>query len=265
MHPSVIASILVCLVLSSSSLSAQADDEDHERRKWTDRVFVNVNAGYQTASSGFEYRDTQTIFEEEASADVAADGKSDFAFDVGGGVRLFDNLGVGVSYSRYDTKLDSVLEASIPHPILFNMPAVDSLEVPLARKEDALHISAVYTIPVTSKFQIGLLGGPTHFRYEQEAISTFMIHLRLDFPEFTIDLRDPVLTTLEGSAWGYHVGADVTYLFTDHIGVGGLVRYSRASTDVENPLEAGRTMTSNTSASLELGGLQLLAGVRIRF
>lgn len=265
MRPSVIGSILVCLVLSSSFLSAQTNDEDNKRRKWTDRIFVNVSAGYQTASSGFEYRDTQTIFEEEASADVAADGKSDFAFDVGGGVRLFDNLGVGISYSRYDTKLDSVLEASIPHPIFFNMPSVDSLEVPLARKEDALHISAVYTIPVTSKFQIELLGGPTRFRYEQEAISTFMINLQLDPTEFTIDLRDPTLTTLEGSAWGYHVGADLTYLFTDRIGVGGLVRYSRGSSSVENALEALRTQTSNTSASLDLGGLQLLAGVRIRF
>jgi hypothetical protein len=83
--------------------------------------------------------------------------------------------------------------------------------------------------------------------------------------DFDVVIVDPEIETLKDSAWGYHVGADVAYLFTKHIGVGGLIRYSRASADVENLLESARTGSSNTSASLDLGGLQVLAGVRIRF
>lgn len=253
------------LVLTISTLLYGADTWA-QGRDWSDRLFLAFNAGYQTASQGFAVTDSQTVSFEEATAAFQADGKSDFVYDVGGGVRLVGNLGVGASYSVYETTLDSTFELSLPHPLFFNSNATDSLAVPLARKENALHISAIYVFPIASKLQIGVLGGPTRFSYQQESIADVLIHASLSNDlDFNIDLSDPEIENLEGSAWGYHVGADVTYLFNDHIGVGGLVRYARASSDVQNSLETTRTEMSNTSASLDLGGLQVLAGLRIRF
>src|SRR3989304_9354838 len=50
-----------------------------------ERVFVNASVGMQTLSPSFSYRDTQTIFLEEASAQLDVEGENDLVFDIGGG------------------------------------------------------------------------------------------------------------------------------------------------------------------------------------
>jgi hypothetical protein len=258
--------VTISLLTMGNHVFAQCNDNPEEKKRWEDRVFVNLSAGYQTASQGFEYRDTQVIFFEEASAQVTADGKNDFAFDIGGGVRLVQNLGVGISYSRYRTDQTGDLAVSIPHPWFYNEHAFDNLDVPLKRTEKALHIDAVYMFPLTERLQLAVFGGPTRFQYEQEVVEDFGLSSSIETDmSFNIELEEPLLRTLEGSVWGYNVGADVIYLFSRNVGVGGLVRYSRASTDVENAFMTTRTEMSNTASKLELGGLQVFAGLRMRF
>ena len=55
----------------------------------------------------------------------------------------------------------------------------------------------------------------------------------------------------------HHAGADVAWQFSSSIGVGGMVRYSRASTTV--------SATNNTSVDVKVGGLQVGGGIRFRF
>ena len=230
-----------------------------------ERVFVNASVGMQTLSPSFSYRDTQTIFLEEASAQLDVEGENDLVFDIGGGVRLFQNFGVGVAFSRYNPEQTGALTVTIPHPLFFNQPAVDTLDVPLKRTEKAIHLDAFYIVPFNDRIQLTVFGGPTRFSYEQQAVENFRIGADLVGSNFTIDLDNPKLRTLEGDVWGYNVGADIAFLFNARLGVGAMVRYSDGSTDVENVFQTGRTDISNTAASLDLGGLQVLGGVRLRF
>jgi hypothetical protein len=56
---------------------------------------------------------------------------------------------------------------------------------------------------------------------------------------------------------GFNVGADLTYRFSNAIGVGAMARYAAAKFDLEP--EGGGPLTVNA------GGFQIGAGLRFRF
>lgn len=234
--------------------------------RWEDRVFVHAGGGYQIDNKGFSYEDSQVIFEELATAGFDVKGTNDFVWEVGGGVRIVNNLGVGVTYTQYNAEENGLLTVTIPHPVFFNMPETSTLEVPAKREEKVVHIEIAYVFPLGSKVQLRAFGGPSHFDFKQGAVADVMLNGSLnDFLEFSVDLSNPIRKDVSGTVWGYNLGADLSVLFSKNIGVGGAFRWSRASTDVENVLEFTRTETPNTSASIDLGGFQLLGGIRLRF
>jgi hypothetical protein len=61
---------------------------------------------------------------------------------------------------------------------------------------------------------------------------------------------------ISGTATGFNAGADVRWMFTRNIGVGGLVRFTRAKVDLEID---GRTV------QVDAGGAQAGAGLRLAF
>jgi len=69
---------------------------------------------------------------------------------------------------------------------------------------------------------------------------------------------------VKASAWGYNVGVDAGFYPSAHVGFGGLMRYSRGTVDLENPLQ---TLIDDRTATdpLDAGGLRVSAGLRVRF
>ena len=58
-------------------------------------------------------------------------------------------------------------------------------------------------------------------------------------------------------AFGFSAGADFTYLLSNTLGVGGIVRYATASVDIPVP--------GQPSVPVRAGGLQVGAGLRLFF
>jgi hypothetical protein len=206
------------------------------------------------------------MYLEQATAEANFEGKGARTFEFGGGVRLVGNFGVGATYSRYTSEQTASLMATIPNPLFWNDPAVGELSLPARRTESVIHLQALYMIPVTHQLQIAVFGGPSWFDCQQDAISTFKFRGSDPLGNWNVELLDPETKTLKGSTWGYNVGADINYLFSRHFGIGALVRYSGASLDVANALSAERFGGSaQETVNLDLGGLQILGGLRIRF
>ena len=59
------------------------------------------------------------------------------------------------------------------------------------------------------------------------------------------------------SAVGFNTGIDVAYMFSPSIGVGTIVRFSRAQTQFDGP--------DGTTLGITVGGAQVGAGLRLRF
>ena len=71
----------------------------------------------------------------------------------------------------------------------------------------------------------------------------------------TIDSVDMV--ELKDSAWGFNIGADMTYAVTPTIGVAALMRYTRGTVEFN--------ISDTQTADVKAGGFQIGGGVRLKF
>lgn len=66
---------------------------------------------------------------------------------------------------------------------------------------------------------------------------------------------------IDGSAWGFHAGADVSVFFLRNLGVGGFAKFGRATVELENTLATA--VGDSEVVDVRAGGFQAGAGVRI--
>lgn len=260
---------------------------------WGGRAFVTFNVGAQTASPSFGYEFATTLFEQSAKAGLDTPGKSGPSFDIGAGLRLVQNLGVGVTYSHYSNQRTATLTTTIPSPAatyalppssFYNYgtdPSTISEQMPLQREENAVHIEAIYRVPIGSRVQIGAFGGPSYFRCADDHITKFALVGEFssvaDFsPPFnwSVAFRDISQLIDRGSAWGYHGGGNVTYLATRHVGLGMTVRYSHATHTTMNHFSDTTFLAEDAvwggnhgtaSFKMQHGGIQWNGGVSLHF
>jgi len=100
-----------------------------------------------------------------------------------------------------------------------------------------------------------LMAGPTWFRVEQQLATA--VAVQETYPYDTAAFRDVTTTRVNHSAIGGNIGADASWMFSPSLGAGVLARYAKG------------TVTLNAAdghdVSTDAGGLQIGAGVRIKF
>ena len=236
------------------------------------RVFVTVNGGLQTMTSGFsenivfmesggEYPTEQGVISDAAAREQARF-ESDYRFenstlfDVSGGVRVAPYFALGVGVSRFMTEETASVSAQVPHPIFFNRDRSISGASPLlTREERAIHLQALVVLPVTRSFTVTGFGGPTFFEVQQQLVTD--VSFTHAYPYDAAEFASAVTGQESSDAAGFNVGVDVAFYFTGNVGVGWLTRYSRAT--VELPSASGETL------DIEAGGLHTTLGLRLRF
>ena len=220
------------------------------------RVEISANVGALTGASTFG---TSRSFASNGNetATVTADHRAKTAvpFNVGGAVRIVRHLWMGVQYAIADTKPSASISAVIPHPLLFNAPrAVEGSIDGVAHNERNVHVDLMYALPVRA-LDVKVMGGPTFFTLKQDFVSD--VALTETYPFDTATFAGATKKQLSKSAVGFNAGVDVSYPLSSKVGVGALIRYSRA--DVKfNDSDIGQQ-------TVRAGGVEAGAGVRIRF
>jgi hypothetical protein len=258
---------------------AQEETDDGFGKKWEGRVIVNVNAGLQTLSPSFAYEHIDNFIVGEMSGVLDVPGTDGPVFDVTAGLRLFGNFGIGVTYARY--KADQLADLTATIQMGGEEALSDQIQVgDFSRTEKTVHVQAMYVIPFTRRVQLAVYGGPSYFRTEQKVLNDYHFeeYGTWDWdsgwtPEgvFTLYPESGFFQTDSASDWGYNVGADLNYFFSRNIGVGFNARYSEGSINYENPIDRHeiahgfRDEALLQVVPLDMGGLQLVGGVRFRF
>ena len=239
-----------CLVLVlGSSVRAQSTTP-------AARGFVSVNGAYQATTNDFSETISSTFNVEtrEDRRDYSA--AAGPLFGVHGGVFVWQRLAVAGGFSRFSHADDVAIAASLPHPFFFNRDRqLSGLGTDFTREEIAIDIQAVWVVPASDTIDIAVFGGPTFFTVKQDLVTGLTIEDR--FPFDAPSLQAVQKGEQSESAVGFNVGADVAVYFTSHVGVGGLVRFSRAAVDFLS--EAGSTL------SVDAGGISVGGGLRLRF
>lgn len=253
MKKSVFVCLFACAVLAGTSEVAWA-----QGATWADRGYINIGWGVESGSTAMSDSRTTTIYEETATINSASTFTSGSLFDVGVGVRLWRNLTVGAAYHQEQNDTDGEVSGSIPSPIFFNRPRTLTGSEPLDRKEMATHLNIGWVVPIGTKFDVMVYGGPSFFRLTQEVIAT----VQPNEAGATASGIGATITKAERkkSQTGYNVGLDATYIVWSNdsirLGAGGFMRMTSADTEVE--------MLSTTQPT-KVGGLQFGFGARLRF
>src|SRR5262249_30762160 len=145
---------------------------------------------------------------------------------------------------------------SIPHPFFFNTPrSLTGTAASLQRSELATDIQAAYVIG-TKRYDVVISGGPTILRVKQDLVSA-VAYVATD-PYDSVAFTSATTVNAERTTIGFNVGADFGYKLSPIIGVGGLVRFSRATPSFS-------LIGSTSEVSVDAGGLQIGGGVRLYF
>jgi hypothetical protein len=222
----------------------------------SDRVRVSINVGAQLSSTTFTTTTTFPVYVETSTITTSYTLPKGKLFDGGILFRVAGNFGVGVALSSFSERRDATVAGSIPHPFFFNTPRpLSGTATGLQRSEVAAHIQAAYVV-ASKKVDLAVFVGPTIFRVSQDLVSNAVY--AETYPYDTVTFTSATTVKGEGTKTGFNVGADFGYKLSRSVGVGGLVRFSRAT--LSFPL-AGST----SSVSSDAGGLQAGGGVRFYF
>ena len=243
---SMAAMISVAVLGSVVTVAAQQDG----------RVFIDINGGLQATSTAFTDNIVFTEFVEQGDFDATYAVDSGSIIDIGGGVRLPMNLGIGIGFSRFEKSHDARVDARIPHPFFFNRDRSISGSAPnLTRMETAVHVQLRWFAPSRSRVALSFFGGPTFFNVTQGLVTA--VGFSQSYPFDVAVFTSAATNEQSKSAVGYNVGADVGFFFSRHVGVGALVRFSGASIDLVAE-DAGRV-------AVDTGGFHAGGGLRLRF
>lgn len=247
---------LICLAIAFMLAPGDAAAQG-----WPGRVLIGVNGAMQLTASTFDDEFTYlhpysgNIPGEEVRVETRYEIPTGALFDAGAAVRLFGNFGVGVSASFASSTNDIEIDARIPHPFYIAQHREVTGTIPARHVQRGVHIQAVYLIPATEHLYVGLSGGPSYFSIEQRVVNT--VSVSESYPFDTAEFVTADLGTLTEAGWGFNAAVDVGWMFNQHFGVGGQVRYSQATLSVA---PSGRE-----ARDIEAGGVHVGIGARIGF
>jgi len=225
-----------------------ATDARAQMLEWKDRGFVNLSGGFQSGKTDASSTLSFPLYDETATLETARELGSSPLWDVTAGLRVWRNLAVAVSVSGRMANGDAVATTIVPDPVFYDQPR--SVEAPITgmkHSELAGSLLAAWVFPVTDQLEFTAMVGPTAVRVSHEAVKGVTI------TEGTPPTVAVGLETLSKSVWGYTAGLDGRYAITSRFGVGAFLRYSAATANLTSDLK------------LDVGGLQMGAGLRVRF
>ena len=179
-----------------------------------------------------------------------------WSFDVGGALQVWRQLGVGVAYARFTHSDLGMGTGEVPHPFFASQCRLAPAELlSLEHRQRMTHLQILWTEPVWDRLDVTVSVGPSFINIAQAVLSGLEVS-EVAAPYTTIRVDE--LTTAEQvvNTVGVHIGADATYMVTPKIGAGFYVRFVGGSADLT---------TLGDVVSVDVGGVQTGAGIRVRF
>ncbi len=259
---------LLLLTWSTAPLAAQADapqedavatteseDMDEARDRWSVSLGGGLLATNEAPSGTFTFENA-LFGPEQGEFDADYLGGDASHYEVSLGLRLRGPLALGLTWSQSSLSDQADVVGRLPHPFLFGSPrTVEGRSRGLSRDETAMHLSLKWIVRDGENVQVALFAGPSQIDVDYDL--TTAVRFDQTYPFDTANYAGVEHQKESGSAIGYHLGIDVAYYFSKSTGLGGIVRFSDASIDLDAP--------SGGTVAIGGGGLQTVVDLRFRF
>jgi hypothetical protein len=248
----VLAPLLAAVIVAAAVPCAAQSPGSSAPAGW-----LSANVGGLVTSTSFD--DSVTFpspYAEDGTYTAAYEVPAAVAVDVGGAVLIWRHLYVGAAVTYFSSKHDAEVSAQYPHPFFRDQPrAVSGTASNMQRDETAVHVQAAWLVAVSPRVHVALLAGPSFFSVKQDVVTG--VRVTETYPYDEAAFAGVSQERASESATGFNVGVDGMFLFTRHVGVGGLARFSRATVDV--------TTGNQSRLSVDVGGLIVSGGLRVAF
>ncbi len=252
----VMLSCAVLLGLGVTSVRAQGALTPASPAVGIQRAFVSLEGGAQVTPTSSDSSVTYKLYGEDAVVSAGYETKAVPVIGARAGTRVWRRLVVGAGASLFTSDGSAAVTGRLPHPFFFQRPrTVEGHASNITRNEAVFYGELGWLAPITRRIDVLLFAGPAFFNATQEAATKLSVSEQYPFDAATFGSVE--VASKKVTATGFTAGADVSYRLGKALRVGILLRYSRATTDIE-PV-AGQPF------EITLGGLQTTAGVRIRF
>ena len=222
---------------------------------WKGRGFAVVSAGAQLAAPGYTSTALFKVHAENATLNADASIGAGPVFGARGGVRVWKNLAVGAGLELASTSQTLDVTGRLPHPFQFNQfREIEGTASGLDRAEALVAFEVSWYVALARRVDMFVFGGPAYINVQQNMATR--IRFTKSYPYDTATFAGVETASVSGGGFGVTAGVDISYLMTKHVGIGGEVRYSYASTTLK---------PSEQPAKVGLGGLQAAFGARVLF
>jgi hypothetical protein len=222
---------------------------------WHERIWISANGGVQSASSRFT--DTIDLQQFVETGSIATDYpvKAAALADGSVGVRLWKSIGAGVAVTRTSSRGSAVVNARIPHPFFDNQFRTVQGATSVSHSELGVHLQIAYLMQLSPRLRMILSAGPSRLSVEQTFVTD--VQYAQSYPFDTATYTGATTHRASKGTTGFNAGADVFWMLGPNVGVGGVVRFMRAT--------ARETVTAGHTVSLDVGGVQTGGGIRLVF
>jgi opacity protein-like surface antigen len=248
-------SLLVLFAIGSFAPAAQAQTQ--QTQPSTEFGYVTFSVGGQTTGHDLSTLTSPQIYGEPSSIRADHNIGGGALVDLGGGVRVWRKLSVGLTYSHFGDTGTAAITAQVPNPAFVGSYRTATTTANDAkRSEDALHFQAGWPFAIMPKLTVTGLIGPSFIHVSQDLVENIQLSEGA-FPFSTVSISSVSLGSKSGWGSGVNVGADATYRIARAFDAGLLLRYAGAT--------ATLTAESGEEIKAKAGGFQIAVGVRYRF
>lgn len=238
------------ILFAFAAVIAGANTAAAQQEPLPQKVFVNYNVSARQGAGQLAVTSPYTANGGTGTVAVDDDISGGPMQDVSVAFKPWKYFAVGGGYSRIKSHDFDQYVATLPSPVAGFLPLTfREITKSMAHEEEFLYVSASWMKPVTQKFSVALSGGPVFFTVHQEVPTSTNVN-----PAFPSNIFGLNYATQEEKGTGVQAAIDLDYMFTKIAGGGLQMRYIHGSVDFPN-----------TSESMTVGGLQIGAGIRLRF
>lgn len=235
--------------------AAPVEEPTVKRPGWP-RVYVSLDSTLRAIYQPDQQTLTYEEFAENAAFTATFNEKRQPTYGATVGARIWGALGAGVTVTRVQSRNSATVEADIPHPFFFDQFRHISGEIgQTTRDELAVHGQVRVYVPIRSKFDLVMFGGPSRWEVRQSVLNR--VTYTQSYPYDTAEFAGADISTKKVTAWGYNGGVDVSVYFTHNIGIGALIEIATANLPLARP--------DGTTVDANVGGLRGGSGLRVRF
>jgi len=215
---------------------------------------AGVDVGAQAKASPFSDAFDVPLYLETEHVTADYPGTGGLFVSASARYRFWKRMTAGVVVSAFSDTTHPAVAASVPHPFFDNTPRHVEGTATAKRQEVTVSPTVGWLLPLSPRVQLAVHAGPAFMTVKQDFVTGVKITEPYPFDTATFASAD--VTTSSKTVVALYAGADVSWMFSKHLGVGGVVQFAGATLDQK---------VGDRTVSIDAGGGQAGGGVRVVF